>query len=561
VSQRLAVARRFVGPGLFLLLAVAVTWPFAIHPGSTTSAFIGGDVTISITKFRLLADEGLGPFSSGVLHTVGWPGGVRVTPTVDTVSWINTAYLYLGTLVMGSIATHGLMALLGMFLTATITMAFVTEITGSRLAGFVAGTAYGFFAHMIVIAWAASTYTWMFLLLLPMWAMYRLAREPSLRRAILAGLAYLPALYGTPYFGVHAGVVAGTSLLVFVLVRAAEDAPLRRRLTLAAVVVTPWVAGLAIYLAIGVANDFTGVPTPPEKDHYEQAAHPLMYVVPATDATLYGDAANEWLARRVPRAAGVQLYLGISVVLLALVGFVTALAPWVRSRARVAPPAALAALMAGAVALATFGCSMPPRVWNHRLPTPSALIFAIEPGLRAGQRFVMPLMGAMAVLAGLGAWALLRRFAARPAVAVGLTAVLAAVVFMDTHMAPPDNWVRTPPKSAALAKLAAEPPGPTLHWHYSGFLPVPAPRACFLQPQHHKVLVNDCALRLDRNPPLVKWDQIPACEAIADARRTGVRYVIVDIARQDVVKCFDREPSRIVGRDADMTVFAFTRPA
>jgi len=557
VSLRLAGARRLLAPAIFLLLAIFVTWPFAIHPGSTTSAFIGGDVTISIQKFRLLAEEGIGPFSSGVLRSVGWEQGVQVTPTVDRVSWLNTLFLYGGTLLVGSIATHGLLALLGMFLTALFTFLFVAEITGSRTAGFVAGITYGFFAHMIVIAWAASTYTWMFLLLLPLYAIWRLAMKPGVKRAVLAGLAYLPALYWTPYYGEHAGVVAFSSLVVFLFVRAHEDASLGRRLQLAGLVVAPWVLGLGAYVAIGASSGFTGVPDPPESDHYVQSSHPLMFLLPSTDATIWGDGFNEWLAERVPRAAGVQLYLGFSALLLALIGFVTS----VRRRRT---PQGLAALMAAAVGIGCFLCSLPPRVWDHRIPTPSALILAVEPGLRAGQRFVMPIMGAVALLAGLGALWAVRRFARTPLTAGALAAVLGAIVFVDLHMQPPGNWVRIPPPSAALAELRQLPPGPVLHWHYSGFLPVPAPRACFMQPQHGKVLVNDCALRLDRNPPLVKWDQIPACDAVAEMPSVGVRYIVVDVTRPDVVACLDarrenRTPNRLVAKDPVLSVYEFAQ--
>lgn len=542
---------RVLVPLAFLALTAYWTWPFPIHPGSTIPAMIGGDVSISISKFQTLALEGVNPFERTLMRTVQWPDGVGTTPGIEFVSILSALWLFGTAHTIGAVAGHGLLAAGGHLLTALVTYGFVSAVTGSRRAGLVAGAAYGFASHMSIVVWAASTYGHMWLFILPMWGFWRLAQEPGAKRALLAGASAAPAIFWTPYFALHVTVVGAACLLVFLAV---GDAPAARRLKLAGLSIAPWLATVAVYVAIGLATKFSDVPARQTQDFFEQSAHPYMYLVPGWFSSLWGQGPAEWTAARVPRAAGVNLYLGWSVLLLGLVAVAAVLVPALRRRTWSGP--AIAGLMGLSVAAWCFIFSLPPKVLDSRVPLPSSLIFEVEPALRAGQRFVMPLMAGTAVLAGIGAWVLLRRFGARPLAGAAIALGLTAVVLADIKIEPAGAWSRTSPPSRALAELEERPPAPAIHYMVNGLLDSPSMRACFVQPEHGKVIANGCAIG-GRSPRLTAWQDTPVCEALVDQRKIGIRYVIVDNSRPDVIACFDDAElprSELVARDEQVTV-------
>jgi hypothetical protein len=190
---------------------------------------------------------------------------------------------------------------------------------------------------------------------------------------------------------------------------------------------------------------------------------------------------------------------------------------------------------------------------------PSAAIFAVEPALRAGQRFVMPLMGGTAVLAGLGAWWLLGRVRGRALVGGALALLLAAAVLVDIRISPVGAWSRTSPPSPALAVLKKQPKGVVIHYLQNGLLDAPSMRACFVQPEHGMVMANACAIN-GRSPRLVHFQDTFVCDALVEERKLGIRYVIVDNFHPEIVDCFKEAklgPSRLVARDDQLTVMEF----
>ena len=541
---------------LFLAMAIAETWPFALHPGSTMPGPMGGDVSISVAKFQLYADEGVSPFLTGSLRTVGWPEGVATTPSLDVLSGLSTGFLYLGAILVGSVAAHGLLAILGYALTGLVTFGFVRDVTGSAAAGLIAGLAYAGAANLTINIWAVTVYAQGWLFVLCMWAAWRLAVRPSLRIALLLGLAYLASLFWTPYFALHAAVVAGASVAVAVLVPTEAGAGVGRRLRLAAVSAAVWLAGVAAYLALNVATGFADVPERALTDHFDKSAHPLMYLVPGAFAKLWGPGPSEWLTEQVPRALSLNLYLGASVIVLSVVAVVALLGPWLRRRGPMTP-VQVATLIAGAVALACMLFSLPPRVLDGRVPMPGYLVAELAPQFRTPLRFVMAVLAGTSVLAGLGAFVLLRHVRGH-VLAAGLTVAIGLVIVLDTLVVPPESWVRTPTPSGALAELREAPDGPAIHYLSTGFLDSPAPRACFVAREHRKPIANACAIRLDRPPRLVAWETMPVCGALRAERDAGIRYVIADVSRPDVGDCLTGNPAlgRVLATDDQLTVFA-----
>ena len=553
-----AVAARWRGllvAAIFTALAVRATWPFAIHPGSALVAPATGDVAGSVAKWMTITREGDIPFLSGKLDSLAWPDGIRATPGLDWASFISTAAIWLGSLTIGPVATHGLDAVLGYVLTGTVTALFVRRVTGSLGAGFVAGLGYAFFPHLRGMASAAPTYTQMWMFILPIWAFWSLAQRPARRAAVLAGLSYLPAMWLTPYYTLHGFVVSVACLIVFVAVRCQPGAPARARLRLVPLVLAPWVVAGVAYVAIGVLTAFKGAPPRPIQDAYDQASHPLMFLVPGAGGTYWPTGFDEWLVRHVPRAFGTNLYLGVSVIALGVIGIVASVIAW--RRYRTVTPEVFAALLGSAVVLATLACSLPPRVAGNRLPTPNLIIVTVVPSLRAGQRFVMPLAAGLAILAGLGAAALIRRTPKRYVVPV--VALLAAIVYFDTA-ADFGPFARMPGHYPALEVLARQPYGPAIHYAGASLYRGETQRSCFLQGQFQKPLVTSCGIQQVPLTPQV-WDLATHdfCPGMKDMRDIyGLRYVIVERDEPRAMECFDKHliaPFRLISSDPQMRIF------
>jgi hypothetical protein len=529
---------------LFLLLGLQETWPWVLHPGSRISAPIGGDVSSSIAKFGVLAREHIVPWLPARMHTVGWPLGLKTTPGLDAVSILSSTPLWVGSMLVGPIAAHGVAAVLAYFLTATVTFLFIRRVTGSAMAGTVAGFAYGFFPHLSGMVYADITYAHMWLFILPLWALWELVRAPSRRRGLVAGGAVVLAMFWTPYYAEHAVVIFVSALIALGLLARRLELP-RRLLCWALVPVA--VAG-AVQVFIGRLTGFEDQPARPVSDVYEQSAHPLMYVMPgyASSWTRAGARVTDWSYRTlvdlVPRAHQTNLYIGLSVLALAVVAVVRVVVPWWRTRSPDLAGPATAAVIGGAAVIGAFVFSLPPRVSlvGISVPLPELAVHHLVPGLRAGQRFVMPLMGGMSVLAGVGAWSLLRRLSARWAAVVGIA--LCATVIIDLSTSFPGAWGPSAPATPAIRALAKAPPGPTLEATPYGFIGRDPQRACQLQEFHGHPLFNTCAIQ--QVPlPLLRIASLPACDAIDELRDRGLRYIIEEPMRPDVVgDCLRDDP-------------------
>jgi hypothetical protein len=533
----------FIIPAIYLLLALATTFPFVVHPQQTLTAPLLGDVAGSVAKYQTLIREEGNPFAGPHLVTIGYPYGVSIPAGVDRIAFPYVAFMWGASLLLGPVAAHGLLTVLGYTLTAVITFLFVRRVTGSNGAGLVAGLAYGFWPHMYLIAAAAPAYMHMWMFILPLWAWFELAMAPTPPRGLIAGVAALPAIFWTPYYLLHVSVIIGACLTV-VVVRALvlRQAGGRRLASVGVALAVPLLAVAASTVVLGLSGH-SGVPTRALEDAFQESAHPLMYLLPG-HGSIWGPAPYQLLVRLVPRAEYVNSYLGISVIVLALVALAAAFRDWLRGRtAALTSPTVVATLLAGAVAVSCFLFSLPPHLAGNRIPMPDALVIAVQPAFRAGQRFVMPLMGGMAVLAGLGSSAILRRIRwpqLVPLVAVGLALVVGLDLFArhyDGYTGRPDS-VTAIPQLPALAALANEPYGATFEFVNRGRINIMSGiNPCLLQPQHGKTLVDTCGL-VSQSPEFSSWDARRSCDTLAEMRIAGVRYVIVDATLHDILSCF-----------------------
>jgi hypothetical protein len=377
---------------------------------------------------------------------------------------------------------------------------------------------------------------------------------------VLAGLSPLPALFWTPYFALHVCVVTlACGIVVGIRAALLRDVGWRWLAQVAPAAVIPGL-GLGIYLLIAVLSRFAGVPSRPIADAFQESAHPLMYVIPGW-GSIWGNGPYEFLLHAVPRATETNLYVGCGVLLLALVALGVAVRSlFLQGTAALLSRPVLLTIVASAVVSLCFLFSLPPHIFvaGHSVPLPDALVIRVQPAFRGGQRFVMPLMGGMAVLAGLGFYALQRGLPQRatPYLLIGM----ASLIWIDLFAFRPQA-VNAVPQSAALAVLKAQPSGPVFQYipaDYSGRLsPI---NACLLQPQHDKPLVSTCGLiaEPDQN---VKWTATADCTSLLDMKSAGVRYVIVDDSLSSLLRCIHNDmslSSRKVADDGRLSVYELT---
>ncbi len=546
---------------VFTAIAAVMTFPFVLRPASTLVAPIGFDVSSSVGKFAAIAREGVTPFESGHLRSIAAPEGIPLTPGLDAASFSSATLLWVGALTIGSIPSHGLMSLLGMVLSAGAMFLFVRSITKSTIAGFVSALACGFYPHMRMMAIAAQTYTHAWLYILPLWALTALARAPSRRRALLAGGSALPAMFWTPYFTLHVlvAMLAGGAVVGTLLWRAHGG---RNAGRLAAIAALPVIVGAAAYGLVGIVTSFGDVPERDASDLYTQAAHPLMYVIPGQGAWAWGENPYSTLVDIVPRASETNLYLGLVLLALGCVAGVwlvrTLAAGLPRRGSRAIDPMFAATAVAAAVLVAALAWSLPPTVTIAGLdiPTPAAITGELAPALRAGQRFVMLAMPALAVLGGVGAALTLRRVSAgwRPIAAI----LMAGAVFVDLAVALPGS-ITNIPRSPALAVLASQPTQLTAHLQDPspyGLVSGPVARPCVLQTQHEQPLINACNLTTDPAVlgTLSNLGDGTSCEAIDGLRQLGVRYLILD-SWLHVEQCPAVNARTAIAEDAYFRVF------
>ena len=423
---------------IYFLLATFVTYPFLLSPRDTLTAPLLGDISGSVAVYGAFVREKANPFTATRLMSIAQPDGIANNPGVNRVSFFSVAYLLLASYAFGPIAAHSLETFLGYLLTAFIMFLFVRAVTKSTMAGFVSGLVYGFWPLMLGLGRAASTYTHMWLYLLPMWAFWSLAIHYTHRRAILAAASIVPAIFWTPYYAFHIFLVGVSGLLVacwYIMKKSGT----KKTLLMAGSIVAVWIAIYATYYAIGTTGTSDAAPVRTLQDAYDQSAHPLMYILPGASAS-WDKGLNDLLVQLVPRAINASLYVGLSVLILAIFGIFKTLA----QRGDATPNAKhIAVVMGMVVATCCFVFSLVPTytVSGHVIPLPGYLVVKAVPALRAGQRLAMPLMGALALLAGIGAYHVLNRFPGwrRYIALAALICILAADLWSISRLGKPDR--------------------------------------------------------------------------------------------------------------------------
>ena len=516
---------------VYLAFAIGVTWPLALHPGSTLFGVIGGDLTSSVAQFSQDARSHVAPFLPGTLPDVNAPEGLPTDWALSLAGFGSSFSLWVLSMAFGAIAAHGIMAILGFAGSAFAMFLLVRRFLGHAGIAFAVGVAFGFWPYQYGTGWTWPHYIQLWVLVVLVWRMLVAMEKPTLGNGIWAGAAAILAMTWIQYNLLIAGVLFAT-LAVIALLRAWRAGTLRAQLATQAVasaIVALVVGGI---LVLAASSSFHGVPTRAPTDAVGNSARPLMYVVPGPRSPLFGDSAGKWIAKKYkafdPKstASYADIYLGVPLVLLALLG-VGWTAQRVRRRGRAAldePEAALGitATLVGAVA---FVFSAPPKVavLGVLIPTPYSVIQHFTTVFRVAHRFAVVVMLAACVLAAIGLLALLRRRSPRiQAVAVAVV----AIVFAVDLSAPPTHPTTRTTHPAVYHLLARQGPGIVAEY------PLEPPEISLNQQSYDQAL--------HRHPLFTGYESgtvsesrkselqyLRADRTVPDLARYGVRYVIV----------------------------------
>ncbi len=508
----------------YLAFAVAITWPFAIHPGSTLFGGVGSDLTAAVVRFRELADAAQPPFLPGHMPDLDAPEGLTTQWALDFSSFPSSTLLWLSALAFGGIAGYGLLAIVN-FAGSALAMFLLTRwLTGSAGAAFVAGVAFGFWPF----AYSAANVPFGsgFILVILVWRMLVVLREPTIRNGLIAGLAGVLVVAWTSYWILIGGVLYAV-LAGFVLLRSHSRGQtalqLRAQIAAGAVVVC-WLLAVAV---IGSVSGFTDVPVRSGDDSVFYSARPLMYLVPGPHHPVLSDATKDFLQRRYlnPNTTAVYapIYVGLVTLALALVGLVST----VRDRLKRRGDSGNAEIVfLGVVLVLVAGVfSGPPEVQilGATIKTPAGLVADFTTVFRVASRFAILVMLGLCLLLSVGvSWILRGRSLAAGAVVVSALSVIVAV----------DLWSREPPGPTrvhyppVLTRLADRPVGivieyPVLAEVNSGS------ETTFNQQAHGNPIVNGSRRDTRSESWKLELQALQDPRTVSELARVGVRYVVV----------------------------------
>ncbi len=439
---------------LYLGFACYLTWPAVLHLGHGIYG-APGDPYGAMAFYRTIVAHHYDPFLSGTISQFGAPAGIPIPWPRDLASAPSVLTLYLLTTLFGVIAAWNLYVLVGYTLTGVATFLLARRLTGNAWAALIAGWAFAFypFAAINGRGHPENMQGWVFVL--AVWRLVELAWHPTRRNGLLAGLAVALCMWWSPYFILFGGVLfaTATAAALFVAWRKREVRAMLGPQLLAALLVCVFLAGL-VSLSTVNEGEVLGARTHTTTELEFYAAHPLEYLLPDLKSPVFGGDSRGDLASYPYDGSGIEdtLYIGITVMLLALVAF----AAFVRRR--VTARLSQVVLMLALVALVAVVTSMPPeaQILGVTVPFPSHFIAKLTTTWRVYSRIVIVVMLACTLLAAIGLDVLTRgrsRWAR-----IGVLTLASIAVPLDLW-APQHGNVDEIPQPKIYRTLAHEPAG------------------------------------------------------------------------------------------------------
>lgn len=432
---------------LFTVLTVIWMWPLVTH---LNTRILSGptDGALAIRQYWVDAHQGKTPFTTTHDGLIGAPEGVPSPGATSIAEPIQSSAVWLLKDVVGFITAFNIFLLAGFVLTGFAAYVFLDFLELHPIASFFGAYVIAFnpwsFARALA-GHAAFVHIWVLIVLAG--ALLALDRRPTMRSAVVAGLAYGLAFQMASYWGLLATLLVA----VFYVVQLIRERSWAGRFWLctlacgtgAALFVTLIPAVIAYHNERAVVQQSIGHPI---GQLSEFAATIPNYVVPTRLHPALG-----WLGRQVfGKTVSTERSVFFGWTTLALAAIVIALRirrPQVFDRPRLR----FAVLLFAVIAPAAFITSLEPLVdvGGVKIPTPAWFLGHITTYYRVYARFGIVFGLAVAVLAAVAIDLLLRRRHG-----LGWTAVLFAVTVFQLLPGSITTWAadRQPAWDAWLAK-------------------------------------------------------------------------------------------------------------
>jgi hypothetical protein len=529
-GSQLAALVRSYRPQVELLLATALylgfacylTWPLVTNLAHSIYG-APGDPYGTLAFYRELVAHHLNPFLPGTVHALAAPEGQAIPWARDLAAAPGVLTLYVLTAAFSSISAYGLYTLAGYTLTGAATFLFARRLTANTWASLIAGWAFAFYPFAAINGQGHLDYIQGWVLVLAVWRLVELHWQPTRRNGLLAGLAVVLAMWWSPYFILFVGVV----YIVFtVTTLASRGRGIRAALipqSLAALIVVAFSVCLGV-LSTAAQGEGIGVRTHDTRELTVYGARPLEYLLPDAESPLFGSDTRPYLESIRNGVGPIEdtLYLGVTVILLALIAFMA----FVRRRLTSRLGSTVLALWLVAIAAAV--TSMPPEVnlLGSSLPFPSYFISQATTTWRVYERFVIVVMLALSVLAAVGLDTLVRGRTPLLRFAIMLVATIAVPLDLWTSQKGHVDKIVTP---AIYKTLARQPAGLVAEYPlaaaggntYSDVL---------FQSAYNKPMINGYLEGSAQELRALSLYNLAAPTTASQLATLGVRYVLLDSA-------------------------------
>ena len=498
----------------YVAFAAFISWPLVLHMSDRVYGG-GGDLWGVLAQWRELA--GHNPFVPGRMTDLAAPDGLQVQYSLNVATWPSTLILWSFSTAFDEKVAGNVFVLSGYVLSGLSMYLLALRLTGRRAVAFIAGFAFAFTPYFAIKGAGHWHYVHGWPLVLTAWAMLRLNEKPTLRSGLFAGAAVAFGMSFTPYYVLFCGVMMATFLLVGLVV-AWRRKGVRAYLLPAAASCAVVIATLGFYLAVASTDENA----PVREGTLAQVwyGQPLQYLIPTANSPLVGDWAAEYRMEQWGSSAENTVYVGISVLLLALVGLVLLVR---RIRRGEAHPAMLAF---PAIVIAALAFSTAPR-WNvlgREIHTLVGLVYELSTAWRIFIRFVEVVFVGLTVLAALGIAAMTDRL--KGGVRYAALAAIFGIIVLDFWPKGPDEPTSEPPRPAVYEQLAKLPPGLTAEYPLTP-AEIPSYDGMLLQDVHGHPVVNGYLSGSDEEQRALQLAQLRAPDAAPKLATAGVKYVIV----------------------------------
>ncbi len=425
---------------LYFGLACGVTWPIAIHPSTMVYGAVGADLTGSMAYFHSLAAAHTVPFLPGTVHAFNAPEGRPTQWALNFSTLPSSTLLWLGSMAFGSVATLAYWPIFTFTFSALSMFLLVRWLTKSSKAALITGFAFGFWPYVFSGMNQPLGDEWV--IVLAVWRLLVSIERPSVRNGLIAGAAVAFALMWVQYFILIMGITwVALALSALVIARMRGQLALALRVQTAAAV--PVVTALASIVLAALTSGFEGAPVRGASELVTYSARPLMYLLPDPDNPFLGKFSKSIIERDYFSATATatygKIYVGISVIVLALIGFVVLVRTIRRRgwRSTLAERSTLAAALLTVAAICAAAFSAPPRIVILRVsvPMPIEIVTHITSDFRTTARLAVIVMLGLCVLAGLALAKLFSRL--RGPMALVVCGALSVLVVCDLWARPP----------------------------------------------------------------------------------------------------------------------------